>query len=330
MSLETTPRLLSLHITIPTMADFHQMNDVQREHTEKMCEIMKERDCPKGSEGNGQGVLYAYAKSYLEDRGGGEITIDKIAAFINDEYGFYDPPISYDEGQFVVNDSPRVFSNIEIAAMKIPRLRAELNKWTTRTHVGKKAVLVAELSSICTGKSGPQPISIHPYEMGGETIRKKRISRIGARLKSNVAKYPPLWINSRGIHPSVASVPVASVPVASVPVASVPVASVPVASVPVVPVVPVATPEPYYIDLTEDDPPTHESPPSMPPGINNLFKKRPADTFNRRSPSSGLRNSVVCDNKMGAYRPCVQCARAFFCPTTYKGKNFRCLSCKNR
>jgi hypothetical protein len=316
MSLETTPRLLSLHITIPTiptMADFHQISDVQHTHTQKMCEIMNERDCPKGSEGNGQAVLYTYAKSHLEGQGEGEITIDEIAAFINDEYGFYEPPISYDEGQFVVNDSPRVFSDSEITTMKINTLKAELIKWTTRTHVGKKAELAAKLRSICAGKSGQQRSSIHPYEMGGETIRKKRISLIGARLKSNVAKYPPLWINSRGIHPSV--VPVASVPV--VPVAS-------------VPVVPVATPEPYYIDLTEDDPPTHEPAPSMPPGINNLFKKRPADTFNRRSPSSGLRNSVVCDNKMGAYRPCVQCARAFFCPTTYKGKNFRCLSCKNR
>jgi hypothetical protein len=260
------------------MSDFHQMTitSAQHTHTVKMCEIMNERVCPKGSEGNGQAVLYAYAKSHLEGQGGGEISIDEIATFINDEYGFYEPPISYDEGKFVVNDSPRVFSDSEIATMKIPRLKAELIKWTAlRTHVGKKAVLVAKLRSICAGKTaGQQRRSIHPYEMG-ETIRKKRISLIGARLKSNVAKYPPLWINS-----------VAPTPVAT-PVLS----------------------------------------PSLQPGINS-FKKRPADTLNRRSPSSGLRHSGVCDNPMN--RQCVRCCLWSSRATAYQGKNFHCHRCLPR
>jgi hypothetical protein len=257
------------------------ITSAQHTHTVKMCEIMNERACPKGSEGNGQAVLYAYAKSHLEGQGGGEISIDEIATFINDEYGFYEPPISYEEGQFVVNPPPQVFAPEQIAAMKIKTLKAEIIKWTTKTPVGKKAELVAELCKCCHDRSGPQLISIRPYEMGGETIPKKCISLIVSRLKSNVAKHPPKWINSRGIHLSVAPTPVAT------PVLS----------------------------------------PSLPQGI-NLFKKRPADTFNRRPPSSGLRHSGVCDNPMN--RQCVRCCLWSSRATAYQGKNFHCHRCLPR
>jgi len=263
------------------MSDFCPISDVQHKHTVKMCELMNERFCPKGSEGNGQAVLYAYAKSHLEGQGG-EISIDDIATFIQDEYGFYEPPISYEEVNqlFVVNVPPQVFAPEEIAAMKIKELKAEIIKWTTRTPVGKKAELVAELCRCCGDKSEPQLISIRPYKMG-ETIRKKCISLIVSRLKSNVAKCPPVWINSRVIHPSAAPTPVAT------PVLS----------------------------------------PSLPPGI-KLFKKRPADTFNRRSPSSGLRHSGVCDNPMN--RQCVRCCLWSSRATAYQGKNFHCHRCLPR
>jgi hypothetical protein len=270
------------------MSDFHQMTitSAQHTHTVKMCELMNERFCPKGSEGNGQAVLYAYAKSHLEGQGG-EITIDEIATFIHDEYGFYEPPISYEEvnQRFVPGPEPQVFAPEEIAAMKIKQLKSEIIKWTTRTPVGKKAELVAELCKCCHGREGRQLISIRPYEMGGETIPKKCISLIVSRLKSNVAKHPPVWINSRGIHLSVAPTPVAT------PVLS--------------PSLPVLSPEEL-----------------------KFFDERPADTFNRRSPSSGLRHSGVCDNPMN--RQCVRCSHLFPCPTTYKGKNFHCRTCLPR
>ena len=271
------------------MTDFRQttISPDQQTHTEKMCELMKELECPKGSEGNGQAVLYAYAKSHLEGQGG-EISIDEIATFIHDEYGFYKPPISYVEATqlFIVNAPPQVFTREQIAAMKIKTLKAEIIKWTTRTPVGKKSELVAELCRCCHDISGTQLTSIRPYEMGGRTIRKKCISLIVSRLESNAAKHPPKWINSRGIHLSVAPTLVATTPVAT-PVLS----------------------------------------PSLPPGI-NLFKKRPTDTFNRRSPSSGLRHSGVCDNPMN--RQCVRCFLWFPCHTTYEGKNFHCRHCLPR